>query len=347
MHRVDTSTAVAALPPPEPAGAPGFFSKGDPNVGQTATVPGQDWFNAVQEEAIHILSQAGIEPVKGVHTQLMAAIVKHITDRVAGFVIYPDAPEFISATQFRVPGNRTAFFHTNRRVKVVDLTTFGETIKAQSYDGVGNKTTVTITNDNGSMTAALAAISSGIGDPHKPIHAIEVADLYAPLQRIYEEITARTVFANSPRLQYVATATAAAPITFTSLIGSQIRAITITPKLQNSRIRVRASVQVNESTNTDTSTALAVFKDSDSNPLRTVWHPNALSGAFATTPGLDIDYEFAQMGGAAISIKFRAAIGDEAGTGNTTMVINGGGPSSRTDNIPGMVCTFLVEEYLP
>lgn len=174
MHRVDTTTAVAALPANEAPGTPGYFSKGDPGVGQPATIPGKDWFNAVQEELAHVITQAGLSLDKALHTQLLTALVLHITTRVAGFVTYPTAPEFISATQFRVPGDQTSKFHVYRRVKVSDLTTFGETITASSYDGVTDKTTVTVTNNVSSITAALVAVALGIGDPNRPLHAKDV-----------------------------------------------------------------------------------------------------------------------------------------------------------------------------
>lgn len=75
MHRVDTSTAAPALPASDPAGTPGYFTKGSPGAGTLATVPGQDWFNAVQEELINVLVQSGITPDKADRTQLWAALV--------------------------------------------------------------------------------------------------------------------------------------------------------------------------------------------------------------------------------------------------------------------------------
>ncbi|PLX49103.1 MAG: hypothetical protein C0613_08245 [Desulfobulbaceae bacterium] len=62
MHRCDTSTAVAVMPDPEPAGDPGYFTKGDPVAGQGATVPGQDMWNAVVEELCNILDAFGEAP---------------------------------------------------------------------------------------------------------------------------------------------------------------------------------------------------------------------------------------------------------------------------------------------
>lgn len=74
MHRVDTPTAVATLPAFDEPGTPGFFSEGNTETGQPATVPGKDWFNAVQEEIAGAIEGAGIALIKGNNAQLLAAI---------------------------------------------------------------------------------------------------------------------------------------------------------------------------------------------------------------------------------------------------------------------------------
>lgn len=74
MQRVDTATAIATLPAQNPAGTPGYFSQGSPTGSPPATVPGQDWFNAVQEEIIAVIVAAGITPDKSNNAQLLAAI---------------------------------------------------------------------------------------------------------------------------------------------------------------------------------------------------------------------------------------------------------------------------------
>lgn len=76
MHRVDTTTASVSLPAPKAAGTGGYFTEGDPGVPVPATVPGQDWFNAVQEEIISVITAAGIslDTAKSNFTQLLAAI---------------------------------------------------------------------------------------------------------------------------------------------------------------------------------------------------------------------------------------------------------------------------------
>ncbi len=60
MQRVNRSSAVATLPAAPAGGTPGFFTGGNPGVGQPATVPGYEWFNAVQEELLGVILRGGI-----------------------------------------------------------------------------------------------------------------------------------------------------------------------------------------------------------------------------------------------------------------------------------------------
>jgi len=82
MHRVDTSTAVAGLPAPDAAGAPGYFTKGNPAADPPvpATVPGQDWFNMIQEEIAAVIEGMGLtlDATKADFTQLRQAIQQMI-----------------------------------------------------------------------------------------------------------------------------------------------------------------------------------------------------------------------------------------------------------------------------
>jgi hypothetical protein len=61
MQRVSRSSAVPSLPaPPASPGVPGFFTGGNPGLGQAATTPGYEWFNAVQEELMAVIARGGI-----------------------------------------------------------------------------------------------------------------------------------------------------------------------------------------------------------------------------------------------------------------------------------------------
>ncbi|MDR3408480.1 MAG: hypothetical protein P4L68_08280 [Methylovirgula sp.] len=74
MFRIDTATAVPALPAPAAAGAPGYFTGGDPTTGTPPTTVSPDWFNQVQEELLSILAAASIAESKAVNNQVLAAL---------------------------------------------------------------------------------------------------------------------------------------------------------------------------------------------------------------------------------------------------------------------------------
>jgi hypothetical protein len=76
MHRIDNTTAVATIPTPKQPGTPGFFTNGDPTLGQPATIVEADLLNAVQEEIAHVIEQAGIVLSKTDRTQLYQALGK-------------------------------------------------------------------------------------------------------------------------------------------------------------------------------------------------------------------------------------------------------------------------------
>jgi hypothetical protein len=76
MFRIDQDGAVAVIPAPAPLGAtPGFFTEGNPGLGQPATQVTADWLNAVQEELIAVALMNGGALDKAVRTQLRDAIL--------------------------------------------------------------------------------------------------------------------------------------------------------------------------------------------------------------------------------------------------------------------------------
>ena len=75
MQRVTRPSAAASLPaPPASPGAPGYFTSGNPVSGQAATVPGYEWFNAVQEELAAVATVLGAPLNAGSTTQVLQAI---------------------------------------------------------------------------------------------------------------------------------------------------------------------------------------------------------------------------------------------------------------------------------
>lgn len=90
MHRIDHSTAVAALPAPAALGTPGYFTQGDPVNGVPATIVTKDWANALQEEVAAVVLAAGLTLDKANNAQLLTAI----TAMIAG-AAQPDASETV------------------------------------------------------------------------------------------------------------------------------------------------------------------------------------------------------------------------------------------------------------
>lgn len=75
MQRVKTATAIADKPAYSAGGTPGFFRSGDPVAAIPPTIPGQDWFNMMQEEPINVILAAGLTPDPEDDTQLLQAVL--------------------------------------------------------------------------------------------------------------------------------------------------------------------------------------------------------------------------------------------------------------------------------
>ena len=74
MHRIDTSTAT-----PDHK-----FTEGDPAVPVAATTVSAEWLNAVQEELVAVITEAGLELKKSDNGQLWQAISQLITNAKPG-----------------------------------------------------------------------------------------------------------------------------------------------------------------------------------------------------------------------------------------------------------------------
>lgn len=76
MYFVDNNSAVPVMPPVKPVSSknPLYFTEGGNGV--PPTWPGPDWFNIFQTELLNILREAGIDPDKANHAQLLAAMKK-------------------------------------------------------------------------------------------------------------------------------------------------------------------------------------------------------------------------------------------------------------------------------
>ena len=63
MQRVTRSTNAASLPAiPGSPSTPGYFTEGNPSTSTPATIPGYEWFNAIQEELIATIAAGLVTP---------------------------------------------------------------------------------------------------------------------------------------------------------------------------------------------------------------------------------------------------------------------------------------------
>lgn len=108
MYFVDNNSAVPVMPQVKPVSSatPLYFTEGGNGV--PPTWPGPDWFNIFQTELLNILKEAGINPDKANHAQLLAAMKKLLLSRSNPFGdIKADGPAAI-ATALANLGLRTA-----------------------------------------------------------------------------------------------------------------------------------------------------------------------------------------------------------------------------------------------
>lgn len=89
MFRIDHVTADASLPTPEALGTEGYFKKGNPATATPATVVTADWANAVQEEIMFVIEEAGLASDKTDNTLLKQAIDALIAAAVSGSDLLP------------------------------------------------------------------------------------------------------------------------------------------------------------------------------------------------------------------------------------------------------------------
>ncbi|MGS3510457.1 gp53-like domain-containing protein [Citrobacter portucalensis] len=97
MYFVDNNSAVPVMPQVKPvrSATPLYFTEGGNGV--PPTWPGPDWFNIFQTELLNILKEAGINPDKANHAQLLAAMKKLLLSRSNPFGdIKADGPAAIA-----------------------------------------------------------------------------------------------------------------------------------------------------------------------------------------------------------------------------------------------------------
>lgn len=167
MHRVKRAGNYANIPDPPAGGTPGYFGPGDLGTNTPATIPGYDWFNAVQEEIIAPILAAGLTPDEDDRGQLLAALnagwdlgkshgangyqglpggliiqwgVK-VTTSGEGAVTFPLA--FPTAVYSVVATDITNGAYTSAEIAAVgSVTTSGFNVSSRQHDGTSVNTTV-------------------------------------------------------------------------------------------------------------------------------------------------------------------------------------------------------------
>lgn len=182
MYRIDHATASASIPAPGPAGAPGYFSSGNPTTGVPATVVTADWLNANQEEIVSVILAAGIPLAKSSNGQLLAAIQSLIsgggTAVTAAGVTIADVGEYFAGTDVEAALQQLATkiylgtVNSNQvRRSVVALNGAAfltDATHAENVLEISNTTTVTYTiradlDYNAPVGTAIEAVQAGAG----------------------------------------------------------------------------------------------------------------------------------------------------------------------------------------
>jgi hypothetical protein len=132
MYRIDNATALPTIPTPAAVGPVpnGFFTKGNPNTAELATIVDDDWLNALQEELANVIESAGITLSKTDRTQLLAAIQTLVNG--TPYAVSSTVANTYTATLTPVPLSYTTgmlvlikFTHGNTGAATINLNTLG------------------------------------------------------------------------------------------------------------------------------------------------------------------------------------------------------------------------------
>jgi len=106
MHRIDNPSASTSLPTPKPLGPEGYFTAGNINVGQSATIVEYDWLNTIQEELMSIVSRGGLTSDKIDNTQVLKALANLFTGAFRQITITQSllVPPYATQIAFRMVG---------------------------------------------------------------------------------------------------------------------------------------------------------------------------------------------------------------------------------------------------
>lgn len=158
MFRIDDATAAAALPSMPAAGTPGYFTEGNPGTGVPATVVPDWWLNQIQEEIIHVLSQASVTPAKGTNTQLYQAVQALIDASV------PELPASVLSLSLLLLETEAAWRSALQlgTVATQDIGTAAGNVPALAGDG---KLLQTVIRDMAGATSGAAGVAGAVPAP--------------------------------------------------------------------------------------------------------------------------------------------------------------------------------------
>ena len=160
MQRVSRSTAVPTMPAPPAGGTPGYFTGGNPGLGQAASVPGFEWFNAVQEELIGLILRGGITPSAGDVAQVRKSLDRLFGGSIASY-----------ATNATLSVNEAGLVNVDSSggARVITLPAVnalgGRPIRFQIVKADGSANTVTVQAAGGEVIIGAASfVLSAFGD---------------------------------------------------------------------------------------------------------------------------------------------------------------------------------------
>jgi hypothetical protein len=191
MYRIDNPTASTTLPPTEPVGTPGFFTKGDSLVGQEATIVEADWMNTVQEELAYIVeSGGGMTLNKTDRTQVLAALRRLFVVRVlvtADMTLYVNPTTGNDANDGRTAG--TAFLTIQAAIDAV----------YSKYDWNGHRCNIQLAAGTYVQNTAGAWVAYFNGQPfNMPLFGLQLlGNTAAPATVILQGNSANAIGGNS------------------------------------------------------------------------------------------------------------------------------------------------------
>lgn len=256
--------------------------------------------------------------------------INDLTSGVDQWVTYQNEPTYINATSFSVEGDQTGTFQANRRIRSANTGgTVYSSISASTYDIVTGLTTVTVTNDSGSLDSGLASVSYGLLSNTNPsipetagakkLRTLAVAGV---IDRAYAEYTANaditTVIPGDDTIPQ-------------NTEGTQVLSVSLTPKSTTSRVRLR--FQGEAAPSVTASIGAALFSSASANALRASF-VTVQAGQAGT---LALEYEYAP--GTTSALTFSVRVGPLAAA---TVRMNGTNAARFFGGAMG--ATLVVEE---